>query len=117
LSDFNFEPCYFVDLEVTTDELNDNEVFAIGSNADIWGQGLDEPLIAITNIKIDKNSIQYMGQKKDTLKLTFSGRKTSMIKFHIKDEDKILLDPGEGTLELVAIGKCTLNHYNGNVTP
>ncbi len=58
-----------------------------------------------------------MGQNKDTLKLTFPGRKTTMIKFHIKEEDKILLDPGEGTLRLTAIGKCALNHYMGNVTP
>lgn len=117
LANFDFSPCYLVDLEVTAEQLNDNEVFAIGSNADIWGQEMDEPLIAITGIHINKDSIQYMGSNKDTLKLTFPGRKTSMIKFHIKEEDKMLLDPGEGTLELVAIGKCALNHYNGNVTP
>lgn len=40
-----------------------------------------------------------------------------MIKFHIKDEEKELLDPQDGTLTLTAIGKCTLNHFNGNVTP
>lgn len=117
LKDFEFTPCYYVDLEVTADQLSDSEVFAIGSNADLWGQGLEEPLITITNIVIDKNSIQYMGQNKDTLKLSFPGRKTNMIKFHIKQEDKMLLDPGEGTLTLTAVGKCTLNHYNGNVTP
>ena len=117
LADFNFDPCYFVDLEVTADELSDNEVFSIGSNADIWGQGLDEPLIAITNIKIDSNSIQYMGQNKDTLKLTFPGRKTTMLKFRIKEEEKELLNPKDGILVLTAIGKCTLNHYMGNVTP
>ena len=117
LKNFEFTPCYYVDLEVTADQLSDSEVFAIGSNADLWGQGLEEPLIAITNIVIDKNSIQYMGQNKDTLKLSFPGRKTNMIKFHIKEEDKMLLDPGEGTLTLTAVGKCTLNHYNGNVTP
>jgi single-stranded-DNA-specific exonuclease len=61
LINFNFEPCYFVDIEVTEDELTDNEVFAIGSNADLWGQGLDEPLIAITNVRITKDNIQYLG--------------------------------------------------------
>jgi len=40
-----------------------------------------------------------------------------MIKFHIKEEDKVLLNPNGGTLTLTAIGKCSLNHYNGNVTP
>ena len=117
LKDFDFSPCYQVDLEVSADMLTDNDVFAIGANADLWGQAMNEPLIAITNIKIDKNSIQYMGQSKDTLKLTFPNRKTNMIKFHIKEEDKEMLDPGDGTLILTAIGKCTLNHFNGNITP
>jgi hypothetical protein len=58
-----------------------------------------------------------MGSDKKTLKLTFPGRKTSMIKFHVKDEEKELLDTQGGTLTLTAIGKCTLNHFNGNTTP
>ena len=40
-----------------------------------------------------------------------------MIKFHVKDEDKELLNAQGGTLTLTAIGKCTLNHFNGNVIP
>jgi len=40
-----------------------------------------------------------------------------MIKFHMKDEEKESLNPQGGTLTLTVIGKCSLNHYNGNVTP
>jgi hypothetical protein len=58
-----------------------------------------------------------MGDKKNTLKLTFPGRKTAMLKFNIKDEDKNMLDPGDGVITITAIGKCSLNHYMGNVTP
>lgn len=117
LSTFDFSPCYLVDLETSADQLTDQDVFTIASNADIWGQGLDEPLIAITDIKITSDSIQWLGSDKKTLKLTFPGRKTNMIKFHIKDEEKELLDPQGGTLTLTAIGKCALNHFNGNITP
>ena len=117
LKDFDNTPCYYVDLEVTADQLSDNEVFAIGSNADIWGQGLEEPFIAITNIRLTADDIHYMGEKKNTLKLTFPGRRTSMIKFNIKEEEKDMLDPGDGTITITAIGKCSLNHYMGNVTP
>ena len=78
---------------------------------------MEEPLVAITDIKVDSKGIQYMGSDKKTLKLTFPGRKTNMIKFHISDEQKELLDPQGGTLTLTAIGKCTLNHFNGTVTP
>ena len=117
LKDFDTTPCYFVDLEVTAEQLNDNEVFAIGSNSDIWGQGLEEPLIAITNIRLTADDIHYMGEKKNTLKLTFPGRRTSMLKFNIKEEEKEILDPGSGAITITAIGKCSLNHYMGNVTP
>ena len=78
---------------------------------------MEEPLIAITNIKIRKDDIQWLGTDKKTLKLTFPGRKTNMIKFHVKEEEKELLNPQEGILTLTAIGKCSLNHFNGNVTP
>ena len=117
LANFDFSPCYLVDLEVSADKLTDQDVFAIGSNADLWGQGMEEPLIAITDIKITSDDISWLGNDKKTLKLSFLGRKTNMIKFHIKDNEKLLLDPGDGTITLTAIGKCTLNHYNGTVTP
>lgn len=117
LKDFDTTPCYFVDLEVSAEQLTDNEVFAIASNSDIWGQGLEEPLIAITNIRLTADDIHYMGEKKNTLKLTFPGRKTSMLKFNIKDDEKDMLDPKDGTITITAIGKCSLNHYMGNVSP
>lgn len=117
LADFDFSPCYNVDLEVSEQELTEQEVFAIGSNNDIWGQGLEEPLIAITNIRITSDNIALLGQNKNTLKITLPNKDISMIKFNIKEEDKELLDPGQGTLTITAIGKCSLNHYMGNVTP
>ena len=117
LKDFDTTPCYFVDLEVSASQLTDNEVFAIASNNDIWGQGLEEPLIAITNIRLTADDIHYMGERQNTLKLTFPGRRTSMLKFNIKEEEKEKLDPGDGTITITAIGKCSLNHYMGNVTP
>ena len=117
LKDFDTTPCYFVDLEVSADQLTDNEVFAIGSNADIWGQGLDEPLIAITDIRLTADDIHYLGEKQNTLKLTFPGRRTSMLKFNVKDEEREMLDPKDGAITITAIGKCALNHYMGNVSP
>lgn len=40
-----------------------------------------------------------------------------MIKFNINDEDKLMLDPEDGTLNLTVIGKCALNNFNGTQTP
>ena len=99
------------------DQLTDSEIFAVGANADLWGQALDEPLIAITNITVNADTIQFIGSNKNTLKITFPGRKVSIIKFNIKEEEKQLLNPNGGVLNITAIGKCQLNHFNGNVTP
>lgn len=117
LEDFDFSPCYLVDLEVTMDQLTDQEIFSLGSNADLWGQQLDEPLIAIKNIELTKDSIQFIGSNKNTLKITFPNRKISILKFNVKEEEKLLLSPEDGKIEITAIGKCAINHYNGNITP
>ena len=117
LKDFDTTPCYYVDLVLDWNKLSDNEIFNIASYNDIWGQQLDEPLIAFTNIPVNKENIAFLGSNERTLRITLPDRKTNMIKFNIKDSEKTLLDPGDGTLTLTVIGKCDLNHYMGNVTP
>lgn len=117
LKDFDFSPCYLVDLELNFNQLDDNDVFSIGSNADLWGQHLDEPLIAITNIKLTADTIHFIGSNKNTLKISFPDRQLNIIKFNITEEEKQLLDPQNGIIIITAIGKCALNHYMGNVTP
>jgi single-stranded-DNA-specific exonuclease len=117
LKDFDFTPCYFVDLILDWNKISDNEIFNIASYNDIWGQQLDEPLIAFTNIPVNKENIAFLGNNERTLRITLPERKTNMIKFNMKDEQKALLDPGDGTLTLTVIGKCDLNHYMGNATP
>lgn len=118
LKDFDFTPCYFVDLILDWNKINDNEIFNIASYNDIWGQQLDEPLIAFTNIPVSSNNIAFLGANERTLRITHPERKTNMIKFNLKDNDKIALAPPDGGfLTLTIIGKCDLNHYMGNVTP
>ena len=117
LKDFDFTPCYFVDLILDWNKLSDNEIFNIASYNDIWGQQLDEPMIAFTNIPVTKDNIAFLGSNERTLRITLPEKRTNMIKFNIKDAEKTLLDPGEGVLTMTVIGKCELNHYMGNATP
>ena len=118
LKDFDFTPCYFVDLILDWNKINDNEIFNIASYNDIWGQQLDEPLIAFTNVQVGEYNISFLGNNERTLRITEPERRTNMIKFNLKDEEKTLLTPPDGGfLILTIIGKCDLNHYMGNVTP
>lgn len=117
LANIDFSPCYSVDLEVSESQLTEQDVFAIASNNDMWGQGLEEPLIAITDIHINSNNISIIGQNKNTLRINLPEKNLTMIKFNISDEDKLILDPQNGSLTITAIGKCALNHFNGNTYP
>lgn len=116
LKDFDTTPCYLVDLEVPADQLTSQEVFEIASNNDIWGQGLDEPLIAITNIRITNNNLRFMGEKQNTVKFNLPGSNIPIIKFNLTDEEKDSLSPNGGVITLNVIGKCNLNFYMGNVS-
>ena len=78
---------------------------------------MDEPLIAITNLSVNKNNLAFIGQNGKTLRINIPNKKISMIKFNINDEDKLMLDPEDGTLNLTVIGKCALNNFNGTQTP
>lgn len=117
LKDFDFSPCYMVDLILDGRMINDNEIFNIASYNDIWGQELSEPLIAIENIPLNADTIHFLGANQKTLRINLEGKKTNMIKFNISDEDKAVLDPNGGVLTATIIGKCDMNYYMGTATP
>lgn len=117
LENFDFSPCYSVDLELDGTQLTDLDIFNIASYNDMWGQELDEPLVAITNIPLKDGTIAFLGSNGKTLRISLDGKKTNLIKFNISDELKEHLNPDGGVLYATVIGKCDLNHYMGNVTP
>lgn len=117
LENFDFSPCYSVDLEINYEILEDLDVFNIASYNDMWGQDLDQPLIALTNVPLKEGTFSFVGQNQKTLRINLENHKTTLIKFNVSDGLKELLDPGIGILYATIIGKCDLNHYMGNVTP
>lgn len=117
LKDFDFSPCYTVDLELDYQDLKDLDVFNIASYNDMWGQELDEPLIAIKNVPLKEGTISFLGTNQKTMRIVLDGKKTTLIKFNASDELKSLANPDGGILYATIIGKCNLNHYMGNVTP
>lgn len=117
LKDFDFSPCYSVDLELDYQDLKDLDIFNIASYNDMWGQELDEPLIAIKNVPLKEETISFLGTNQKTMRIVLDGKKTTLIKFNASDELKSLANPNGGILYATIVGKCNLNHYMGNVTP
>lgn len=88
-------------------------IMDIGKYVDIWGQGLPEPLIYISDINLTQNEIEVIGKNKDTVKFTKFG--TTYIKFHAKDLIEELSQYNDIKVNLV--GKANINEWMGRETP
>lgn len=88
---------------------------------DIYGKGLEEPLIAVTNVKIGQSNTSLMGAKKTTLGITLPNMK--FINFKSSREEYDSLRPSyNGQVEqfyvATVIGKePELNVWGNNCTP
>lgn len=111
--DFN-ENVYEVDLVVDSENpfLKDI-IIGLGELSEIWGQGMEEPLIAIENIHLNKSSVQGIGAKKDTVKFTVNG--ITYIKF--KDEALLEKLMENDTMKVTILGRANLNEWGGDITP
>ena len=106
---------YEVSYISTIDTLDPNIIFNIADLAHVWGFGIEEPLLAITDITLNKADISFIGSKKDTVK--FSREDITFIKF--KDQEMVdhinSIDAEKVVFEVV--GRANLNEWNGSVTP
>lgn len=111
--DFN-ENVYEVDLITSGDnECLKDIIIALGELSEIWGQGMEEPLIAIEKIHLCRNDVQAIGANKDTVKFTVNG--ITYIKF--KDEHLLEKLTENLTMTVTVLGRANLNEYMGNRTP
>lgn len=115
LKDFDFTPCYKVDLIYDAKFLDENDILEIGEFRNVWGQGIEEPLVAVENVIVYPNNVKLF--KGSTLKITLpSGM--SLIRFSSNEEEfESLSDSGLGCISINIVGKCRRNEWNGNINP
>lgn len=117
LADFDFTPCYKVDFIFNGGDFNGNDIIEIAELKSLWGQGIDEPFIAIENIKVLTNNITLMSADKNpTLKIILPNG-TSLIKFKSSREEFESLQNGSGYVKMNVVGKCERNMWNGTISP
>ena len=117
LNKFDFTPCYKVDFIFDGESLNKYSVLDIAKLKSIWGQGVEEPYIAIENIKINKDNIFLMSKDKNpTLKINLPNG-TSLIKFKSSNEEYEKLYSSLGCVTINVVGRCEQNIWNGIINP
>lgn len=103
-----------VDFIVPVKQLNINFIKEIHKHRDLWGQNVEEPLVVIKDIEVNKDDLVIMGKNKNTLKFKYKG--IEFIKFFSDIEEwRELRRKGE-RLVIDVIGKCSLNVWRGNET-
>ncbi|GIN22538.1 DHH family phosphoesterase [Siminovitchia fordii] len=104
-----------VDFIVPANQLSPILIEEINDLRDVWGPNVEEPLIAINNLEVNKDEVQIMGSKKNTLKIVHRG--VEYIKFFSSEKEwNSIVEQGE-RLVLDIVGKCSVNIWKDKKTP
>ena len=116
LSKYNFQPCYLVDFLYQEDNVNENDILEIANFSHIYGQCVDEPYIAIENIKVTKDNLKLLSADKNpTLKISLSNG-IDLIKFGSSKEEYENLLSSFGYIKINVVGRCGQNNWMGNIS-
>lgn len=117
LKDYDFSACYQVDFIFNQESLIGKDILDIANLNHLWGTGIEEPYIAIENIKITDNIILMSPDKNPTMKIILPGGITA-IKFKSSPEEVSNLKGTNGLTTFINIvGRAAANTWNGNTTP
>ena len=115
LKDIDFSPNYKVDFIWDIDMINENDIYEIADFNYLWAQDVDEPLVAIENIRINNETIKFLGSGGNTLRISVND--IGFLKFNLKPEEKAVLDPGSGCYVMDIVGRCARNIFNNTTSP
>lgn len=113
LKDFPIENVYNVDFVLEEADIDNFLIQEIHDMRHLWSRGLDEPLIAIKNVKFYKSDILLMGAKENTIKL-YSNELAYMMFKKDKELHEKLTENEYVVLDIV--GKASVNEYNNNIS-
>ena len=116
LKDCEFKPCHYVDFIWHGADFKSNTILKIAELKSIWGQYMQEPLIAFQMIlPVDKFQLLSPNEH-PTLKVELPNG-TSAIKFKSSAEEYEELISDAQSVIFGAVGTCALNEFGGNITP
>ena len=116
LKDIEFSPSYKVDFIYSMSDINSKDILDLGDAKYLWGQNIDEPLIAVENVAVTNDMIGLMSRDKNpTLKIQLPNGVTC-IKFKSSEEELDNLSSELGCVSINLIGKPEVNRYFGSVT-
>lgn len=120
LKDVEYDATYLVDYIFDIYEVDVNTIIQLSVFDNIICQGIEEPKIAVENIKLSRSEFEIFGKKEDTISFTYNGIK--YVQFKCKEGNQLYdflqnaWDNNE-TVTFNIVGKPSINEYNGIRTP
>ena len=117
----DFTAYYEVDFDKDVSEIDISFVKEIDDIKDLFGQGIKEPYVHISNIPVVKEATFVMGKESNSWKVIYNDE-LAFVKFSVdKEKDAVInnmfsdTDGFLGTMDVV--GTVSLNNYKGILTP
>lgn len=116
LKDVEYDATYLVDYIFDIYEVDVNTIMQLSVFDNIICQGIEEPKIAVENIKLSRSEFEIFGKKEDIISFTYNGIK--YVQFKCKEGNQIYdflqnaWDDNE-TVTFNIVGKPSINEYNG----
>ena len=118
LADMPNEPVYYTDYIWTENDIQGQAILDIAELKSLWGKDLDEPLIAIKNLRVTPDMVAiYEKNGKNTIKIQTHNDICLMLFQATEDDCNKLQINNTGYLDLDIIAKCNKNEWMGNITP
>lgn len=116
LSNMNDEAIYYVDYIYDSENIKSKDILDIATLEDLWGKDIDQPYIAIRNLKVTPDMVTIYDKRGYTIKIkTPSG--VDIIKFRASEQDcEKLQTNNTGFIELNVVGRCSQNEWLGNIS-
>lgn len=120
LKDVVYDATYRVDFILDIDHVNIPLIVELSKFEDIVCQGIEEPMLAIENISLTRDSFEIFGKNEDTISFSIDGIK--YVQFKCKAGNKLydfLQDAwnDDDSVTFHIVGTPSINEYNGVRTP
>lgn len=119
----NLVTIHEVDYEVPADKLKIKDIHNVANAYQIWGNSVDEPMFAITNLRINAQDINAYGENQGFIRFVYRGipfikkycPKGDYEQMVLKDRKTIGSSKKDLVLNLIC--SFTLNEYEGKISP
>lgn len=117
LKDIEFSPSYKVDFIYHGRDQFAQTILDLENYKTLWGQDMQEPLIAVENLAVTKDMITLMSRDKNpTLKIQLSNG-VACIRFKSSEDELDSLYSESGCVNINLVARAEVNRYFNSVTP